>query len=75
MLTVSADCGIPEAPKNGRVNFNGTEEGSIANYIMRCNKGCIVGEIYRICESSGQWSGYIPECHCELLLRTFNVLL
>ena len=73
MSAVLADCGKPVKPKNGRVKFNGTLEGSFAKY--RCNKGCILGDIDRICESSGHWSGHIPECHRELIIKKSLILL
>ena len=66
LYTILVDCGRPESPKSGIVTLSDTVEGSIAYYVMRCNGGCILGDIYRICENSGQWSGYLPECHREL---------
>ena len=69
MSAVLADCGKPEKPNDGRVKFNGTVEGNIAKYVMRCKERCVLGDIYRICESSGHWSGYIPECHRELIIK------
>ena len=64
-----ADCGEPESPTNGIVDYNSTVEGSTANY--RCNEGYIlVGIIQRVCNDSGQWLGGVPECQRKLVIIT-----
>ena len=61
-----ADCGIPETPTNGVVKYNGTVTGSIAHY--KCNKGCLIGDVQRICDNKGHWSGNAT-CYCELFTK------
>lgn len=61
------NCGVPEMPTNGTVDFNSTVEGSIANYM--CNEGYILdGVILRICEESSLWSDSVPQCQRELII-------
>ena len=57
------DCGVPEMPTDGMIKFNGTVKGSIVHY--KCNEGCIVGVVQRVCKSNGQWSGDVPYCKCK----------
>ena len=65
IYAISANyCGIPKAPINGVVNFNGTVTGSIARY--QCNDGCVIGQHQRTCGHDGYWSGITPLCHCKL---------
>ena len=60
-----ADCGTPEIPTNGMVNFSSTILGSIATY--KCNEGCTLdGAVQRICKHNSQWSDSMPQCRGEL---------
>ncbi len=54
-------CDILTDPVNGIVDLDGVLEGSTAKYI--CVPGFeLVGDKFRTCESTGQWSGNEPIC-------------
>ncbi|XP_053406533.1 CUB and sushi domain-containing protein 1-like [Mercenaria mercenaria] len=59
------DCGKLSAPSNGNVmNPNGTKYLSQAEY--KCEYGYVLqGEIMRICNASGNWSGTTPTCEAK----------
>ena len=56
-----ADCGFLMNPENGFVTINGRTFGSIATY--QCDEGFIlVGDMQRMCQINGEWSGNEPIC-------------
>jgi len=65
-LFILVDCGEPGTPTNGQVTFEGTVEGSTANY--ECDFGYeLIGASQRRCTSSDVlWSGNVPECRSKL---------
>ena len=76
LFTALADCGTPEVPTNGMINFSSTILGSIVTY--KCNEGCTLdGAVQRICEHSSQWSGNMPQCYGELrnhyIVKLYNI--
>ena len=64
---VAVDCGDLTDPENGAVSVVNTTLGSMANYT--CNRGFdISGDVTRVCQQEGEWSGSIPKCiSCEFL--------
>ena len=55
------DCGTLNDPSNGQVTLNGTTFWSVATYT--CDPGFnIVGDMKRICQANGTWSGNEPTC-------------
>ena len=55
------DCGPLDDPENGRVSFDDTTVGEVANY--NCNSGYVLnGDSQRKCQSNGRWSGDEPVC-------------
>jgi len=65
---ILVDCGVPDSPTNGQVTFDGTVEGSVANYV--CDFGYdLVGASQRRCTSGDVlWSGNVPECRSKYFL-------
>ena len=60
MYTV-VDCGDLDDPMNGRVSLDETVFESIATYT--CDPGFVlVGNMERICQADGTWSGTEPTC-------------
>ena len=60
MYTV-VDCGDLEDPVNGQVSLDETVFESIATYM--CDPGFVlIGNIERICQADGTWSGTEPAC-------------
>ena len=68
-------CGTLTNPANGQVSHTaGTTLGQTATY--SCNPGYNpVGDITRICQATGVWSGSAPTCQCKLLLKHKFVFL
>ncbi len=62
---VPVDCGLLFDPANGIVGTpNGTELGETATY--SCNSGyTLEGNVTRVCQSNGAWSGSAPTCEQE----------
>lgn len=65
---VLIDCGQPESPMFGGVDFFNTTVGSLAMYY--CNDGYnLVGIEQQICLVNGTWLGTVPSCvaitHCD----------
>lgn len=59
------DCGNPESPRNGMVDFSETTFEAIAVY--SCNNGYnLVGAERRVCSRLALWSGRVPRCQSEL---------
>ena len=62
-LPSAIDCGRLSAPDNGGIVDSGTDYGSTARYT--CDAGYrLVGDVFRLCQSSGSWSGSMPTCQC-----------
>ncbi|XP_065918054.1 uncharacterized protein [Dysidea avara] len=58
---IRIDCGDPGEPSNGNVLFNSTFVGDFADY--ECDDGFErIGNERRTCQSSGLWTGAVPEC-------------
>lgn len=59
------DCGVPEAPDNGRVTaLWGTTVGSFAWYF--CHQGFdLIGARIRTCTVSGKWEPLLPICQSK----------
>lgn len=52
--------------ENHNSGANSYKIGSLVKY--RCERGYkVIGEPLSTCEDSGQWSGDVPKCVCELL--------
>ena len=57
----AVDCGVLDDPNNGQVSLDGTTPGSNATYT--CDPGfSLIGNMERICQQNGQWSGSEPTC-------------
>ena len=58
------NCGDPEIPTNGIVDFTRTTFEAIANY--RCVNGYNrIGTERRVCGRLGLWSGRVPRCQSK----------
>ena len=56
-----ADCGDPGTPTNGQRSLSSTTYNSVVTYT--CDVGyTLQGSNSRTCQSSGQWSGSVPQC-------------
>ena len=65
-LPPAGGCGPLLSPVNGDVTLTGTEVGDTATY--KCNFGFILeGDRFRVCESSGDWSGQAPSCKGKVI--------
>ncbi len=61
VLSTAVDCGDLDDPDYGNVDFNSTIVASEATYT--CHHGYyLVGDVTRVCQYSGKWSGYAPVC-------------
>ena len=59
------DCGGLSSPQNGQVILTNTTFGSIATYL--CDEGFnLIGDMQRMCQSNGEWSGNEPICESQL---------
>ena len=66
----TVDCGALDDPNNGQVSHNETTVGSDATYT--CDPGfMLIGNMIRICQASGIWSGDEPVCQSQF--RTITV--
>ena len=66
-LSISViDCGDPgTTPTNGQRSLSSTTYNSVVTYT--CDVGyTLQGSNSRTCQSSGQWSGSVPQCSSEL---------
>ena len=62
----SVDCGDLSSPQNGQVILTNTTFGSTATYL--CDEGFnLIGDMQRMCQSTGEWSGNEPTCESQLL--------
>ena len=60
------DCEGLDNPLNGQVILSGTEFGSFATY--KCDAGLnLVGNVERLCQENGEWSGADPVCTVQRL--------
>ena len=58
------DCGDPGTPTNGQRSLSSTTYNSVVTYT--CDVGyTLQGSNNRACQSSGQWSGNVPQCNRE----------
>jgi len=59
-------------PKNGQVSLSGMTVGRFAIY--QCDAGFIPtgGNVVRVCEPNGQWSGSAPTCEGISILVSSN---
>ena len=61
---VIGGCGDPGTPQNGQRDLTGTSVSSTVSY--RCQEGYrLGGNQFRVCQSSGFWSGRLPSCNCK----------
>ena len=61
---IGIDCGDPGEPSYGAGNYTNTYVGSIVSY--SCNSEFrLVGNMERICQESGMWTGTVPTCKCK----------
>ena len=66
-LHTAIDCGDPGTPTNGQRSLSSTTYNSVVTYT--CDVGyTLQGSNSRTCQSSGQWSGNVPQCTCKLLV-------
>ena len=57
------DCGSLTPPLKGYVTYeNGTKFGDKAVYSCRPGYDIMEGNVTRVCQASGQWSGTEPFC-------------
>ncbi len=60
-VSAAIDCGAPEAPLNGTVEFKDTHFMATAHY--KCDAcHAMKGYETRVCKRSGLWSKTTPEC-------------
>ena len=61
LMCVVADCGLVDAPRNGRFTAPSTTDGSIGTY--SCNNRFVLCGVENVtCQSNGSWTGPPPEC-------------
>lgn len=61
---VIGGCGDPGTPENGRRDLTGTSVASTVSY--QCQEGYrLRGSQFRVCQTSGIWSGRLPNCDCK----------
>ena len=74
LLHSAITCSDPGTPTNGRHNLSSTSYNSVVTYT--CDVGYTLQESNsRTCQSSGQWSGSVPQCNCELLSAELKYML
>ena len=62
------------APVNGSKSTNDTAFGTIVHFA--CHEGLgVVGSLSIVCESSGNWSGFVPVCRCKHANRLFRLII
>ena len=62
------NCGDPGTPTNGQRTLSSTTYNSVVTYT--CDVGyTLQGSNSRTCQSSGQWSGSVPQCSSELEIQ------
>ena len=64
--SAAIDCGDPGTPTNGQRTLSSTTSNAMVTYT--CDAGyTLQGSNSRTCQSSGQWSGSVPQCNRELI--------
>ena len=67
----AVDCGDPGNLTNGQRSLSSTTYNSVVTYT--CDVGyTLQGSNNKTCQSSGQWSGSVPQCN-GMLLQTYAV--
>lgn len=71
ILLTAVDCGTLEDPVNGMVDATrGTTLGNVATY--ECDVGYMrVGQLLRVCQTSGLWNGLAPTCICTYVASMY----
>ena len=71
MFSLAVDCGNLENPVGGRVMFFNTTLGAMALY--ECIEGyrLLEGNVMRVCQHNGNWSGEAIKCISECI-HTIN---
>ena len=73
LLHSAVNCGNPGTPTNGQRSLSSTTYNSVVTYT--CDVGyTLQGSNSRTCQSSGQWSGIVPQCKCEFGIKTLIVM-
>ena len=66
LLHVAINCGDPGTPTNGQRSLSSTTYNSVVTYT--CDVGyTLQGSNSRTCQSSGQWSGSVPQCQRKFI--------
>ena len=60
------DCGDPGTPTNGQRSLSSTTYNSVVTYTCDLSY-TLQGSNSRTCQSNGQWSGSVPQCHGMLV--------
>lgn len=68
-LAGEINCGIPDSDLSTVFTNNGTTENSVAAYTCATGYQSIVGDVSRICQSSGNWSGSAPTCSTNCMFH------
>ena len=58
----AVDCGDPGTPTNGQRRLSSTTYNSVVTYTCDVFY-TLQGSNSRTCQSNGQWSGSVPQCH------------
>ena len=62
LSNLAINCGDPGTPTSGKRNLSSTTYNSVVTYT--CDVGyTLQGSNSRTCQSSGQWSGSLPQCN------------
>ena len=75
IVILNDDCESLPNPFNGQVTLSGTAAGSIATYT--CELGLIGGDLIRVCQNDGTWSGVEAICqskHKQIKFRNHGAL-
>ena len=56
------DCGEPASVSRASNTFSLTTEGSLVTYTCVSGNIHIGGDLERVCQHDGQWSGSLPDC-------------
>lgn len=68
------DCGELSPPVNGFIKYKESVFESIATY--SCKQGYdLVGDVMRLCDGSGLWSGSTPVCEGTTTLHGHNTFI
>ena len=62
-------CPKLDDPENGNVKLTGRKPGDKA--VHTCDRGFVLkGDRIRICQKNGNWSGVVPECKSEIIIKS-----